>query len=332
MTEFRSSGSAPVAALSGGVGGAKLVLGLTRVIDPACLTVIANTGDDFDHLGLRVCPDIDTLVYTLSGLGNPETGWGREGESGHFMKAIEALGEETWFFLGDRDLAMHVVRTRRLAAGQGLTEFTVDVCKALGLESRILPMSDDPVATLVETEDGVLPFQHYFVRDRCQPRVRGFRFEGAEAAVPSSEILRTLADKRLRAVVVAPSNPFISIDPILAVPGIRSALSECHAPVVAVTPIVRGDSIKGPTAKMMRELESETTPVEIARHYEDFIDGFIIDAADACMASQIQALGIATHATNTVMDSLDDRVMLARDVLEFCDQIPRSTGDNRVSR
>jgi len=323
--------SAPVIALSGGVGGAKLVLGLTRVMDPASLAVVANTGDDFDHLGLRVCPDIDTLVYTLSGLSNPETGWGRKGESGHFMDVLTELREETWFFLGDKDMAMHVARTRRLALGQRLSEVTRDVCESLGLKVRILPMSDDSVATLVETESGLLPFQHYFVRDRCAPRVRGFQFDGAAKAAPNPAFLSALADRQLRAVIIAPSNPFISIDPILALPGVRSALRDCAAPVVAVTPIVRGEAIKGPTAKMMRELNIDTTAVAVAHHYEDIIDGFILDATDADIVSQVEALGVATIATNTVMDSLDDRVMLARDVLEFCHEISPPTGDRHIS-
>ena len=331
MSEVRSRDTASVIALSGGVGGAKLVLGLTRVMDPALLTVVANTGDDFDHLGLRVCPDIDTLVYTLSGLSNPETGWGRQGESGHFMDELSNLGEETWFFLGDKDLAMHVARTRRLASGQHLSEVTRDVCETLGLKVRILPMSDDSVATLVETEEELLPFQHYFVRDRCTPRVRGFQFDGASSAAPNPAFLDALADRQLQAVIIAPSNPFISIDPILALPGVRSALRDCAAPVISVTPIVHGEAIKGPTAKMMRELDIETSAVAVARHYEDIIDGFVLDSADADIASQVEALGIATITTNTVMDSLDDRVMLARDVLEFCHQISSPTGGRHVS-
>ena len=331
-TRNRPPDSAPVVVLSGGVGGAKLALGLSHFVNSAALTIVANTGDDFDHLGLRVCPDIDTLVYTLSGLDNPDTGWGRAGESGSFMEAIEALGEDTWFFLGDKDLAMHVARTRRLAAGERLSSITRDVCRRLGVAARILPMSDDPVSTVVETVESRLPFQHYFVRDRCQPVVRRFEYDGAETAAASAELLDVLAVEWLRAVIVAPSNPFVSIDPILAVPGIRGALRMCRAPVVAVTPIVGGDSIKGPTAKMMRELDVEVSPVAIALHYEDFVDGFVLDTVDAELASRVKALGIDALTTNTMMDSLDDRVMLARDVLEFCDQIPRPSGGGRASR
>ena len=316
-----TAGRAPVVVLSGGVGVAKLVLGLSRVVDPAALTVVANTGDDFDHLGLRVCPDVDTLVYALAGLDDPAAGWGRAGESGNFMAAVGALGEDTWFFLGDKDLAMHVARTRRLAAGERLGAVTRDVCRRLGVAARILPMSDDPVSTVVETGEGRLPFQHYFVRDRCRPAVRGFRYDGAEAAAPGAGVMEALAAEGLRAAIVAPSNPFVSIDPILAVPGVREALRACRAPVVAVTPIVGRRAIKGPTAKMMRELGVEVSPVAVARRYRDFADGFVLDASDAALAARVTASGLRALTVNTVMDSLDDRTMLARDVLEFCDQL-----------
>ncbi len=327
----RPRGSAPVVVLSGGVGGAKLALGLSRVVEAASLTVVANTGDDFDHLGLRICPDIDTLVYTLSGLGDPGAGWGRAGESGNFMEAAGVLGEDTWFFLGDKDLAMHVARTRRLAAGERLSSVTRDVCRRLGAAARVLPMSDDRVATVVRTKEGRLPFQHYFVRDRCGPPVRGFEYDGAAAAAPGPGILDALAAEGLRAVVVAPSNPYVSIDPVLAVPGLREALRDCRAPVVAVTPIVAGDSLKGPTAKMMRELGVEVSPVSVARRYADFIDGFVLDAADAGLAPRVEAPGLGVRIANTVMDSLEDRVMLARAVLEFCDHMPSPSGGRRAS-
>ena len=323
--------STSIVALSGGVGGAKLILGLTKIIDPSVLTIIVNTGDDFDHLGLRVCPDIDTLLYTLSGLNNPDQGWGRADETNQFMNVARVWGEETWFFLGDKDLAMHIARTRRLAVGESLTEITLDLSDRLGIASRILPMCDDIVSTRVETEYGAQPFQHYFVRDRCEPTVRGFQFDGAETAAASPEILNTLSGDRLRAVLVAPSNPFISIDPILAVPQIRSALCASRAPVVAVSPVVGGDSIKGPTAKMMRELGIDVSPVEVARRYADFLDGFVVDAADTGVASQIESLGIAVLTTNTVMNSLEDRVALARVVLEFSDELSCRVGNNRLT-
>lgn len=325
---FSPTNSTSVVALSGGVGGAKLILGLTQTIDPSVLTIVANTGDDFDHLGLRICPDIDTLVYTLSGLSNSDQGWGRVDETDQFMNVARALGEETWFFLGDKDLAMHIARTRRLAAGESLTVITLDLSDRLGIKSQILPMCDDVVSTLVETANGAQPFQHYFVRDRCEPEVSGFLFDGAQNAVASPEVLGAISNDRLQAILIAPSNPFISIDPILAVPEIRSALRASRAPVVAVSPIVDGDSIKGPTAKMMRELGIDVSPVEVARRYADFLDGFVVDTVDAGMAPKIEALGIAVLSTNTVMDSLEDRVMLARVVLEFSDELSRRASDD----
>ena len=236
-----SSADASYVALSGGVGGAKLALGLCDVLeDPGRLTVVANTGDDFEHLGLQVCPDLDTLTYTLAGLANEETGWGRAGESGAFMEALGALGGETWFFLGDKDLAIHVERTRRLRAGESLSTVTSALCTRLGIRARIVPMSDDPVPTVVETPEGPLAFQHYFVRERCRPKVRGFRHEGAERARPAPRSSTPLAAPDLGAVIVCPSNPYISIDPILAVPGVRAALAACEAPVIAVSPSSAG--------------------------------------------------------------------------------------------
>ncbi|MCH8001485.1 MAG: YvcK family protein, partial [Proteobacteria bacterium] len=221
----------PVLALCGGIGGAKLALGLYRHLAPGALSVAVNTGDDFEHLGLHISPDIDTVLYTLSGTDNPDTGWGRADETWTFMAALEALGGETWFRLGDGDLALHVERTRRLGAGESLSEVCAAFARRFGLDARILPMTGDPLRTVVHTPDGPLPFQHYFVRERCEPRVTGVTFAGAEAARPSPEILRALADPALAAVVICPSNPYLSIDPILAVPGIRIALGACPAPV-----------------------------------------------------------------------------------------------------
>src|SRR5437763_8426692 len=244
------SETSPVLALSGGVGGAKLALGLYRILPPDTLTVVANTGDDFEHLGLSISPVLDTLLYTLSGNDNLELGWGRRGETWSFMAALEALGGETWFRLGDRDLATHIERTRRLEAGETLSRITADFCRRLGVQTKILPMSDDAVRTGVRTPQGWLAFQDYFVRRRCEPRVTELAYEGAAAARPQGEILAALADPRLRAVVICPSNPFLSIDPILAVPGMREAMAGSRAPVVAVAPIISGRAVKGPTAKM----------------------------------------------------------------------------------
>lgn len=304
-------------ALSGGVGGAKLALGLSKNMAPEHLNVIVNTGDDFEHLGLTICPDLDTLTYTLAGLNNTETGWGRMGETWTFMAALKALGGESWFQLGDGDLATHVERTRRLAAGESLSTVTAALTAQLGIKVAITPMSDDPVRTCVETADGALAFQHYFVRDQCAPIVTGFEFRGVAAARPSPAALRALADPALGAVVICPSNPFISIDPVLAVPGLRAAIRTAAAPVIAVSPIVGGRAIKGPTAKMMAELGVRQSAVSVAQHYQGLIDGFVLDSEDEAASDEIRALGLDVLTTNTVMQSLEDRVSLAADVLEF---------------
>jgi LPPG:FO 2-phospho-L-lactate transferase len=313
-------------ALSGGVGGAKLALGLAHVLPPEDLLIVANTGDDFEHLGLLICPDIDTVTYTLAGVSNPETGWGRADEGWRFMESLEALGGETWFRLGDRDMALHLERTRRTAAGESLSAVTADIAQKLGIAARIAPMSDQPVRTIVETPDGALIFQHYFVREQCAPRVTGFRFEGAEMAAPSPAFAAAL-EGDLDAIVICPSNPFISIDPILSVPGVPAALKRNKAPVVAVSPIVGGKAIKGPTAKMMEELGLPTDAAAVARHYDGLIDGFVLDDCDADSAAAIKALGLAVHVTGTVMRTLDDKTRLAREVLDFTRSIaPRAGG------
>jgi len=304
-------------ALSGGVGGAKLALGLSHALPPEDLTIIANTGDDFEHLGLTICPDIDTLTYTLAGISNPETGWGRNGETWQFMASLEALGGETWFQLGDRDLATHVERSRRLAAGESLTEITEEFRRRLAIGPRILPMSDMPVRTIVETPDGPLPFQHYFVREQCAPMVTGFRFAGAADANPTSGIADALTDSHLGAIVICPSNPFISIDPIFAVPGLRDLLAAATAPVVAVSPIVGGKALKGPTAKMMTELGLDSDAVAVARHYGDLLDGFMLDTSDADSDDAVRALGIDVFVTDTIMRTLADKERLAHEVLAF---------------
>lgn len=310
-----------VAALSGGVGGAKLALGLSKLLPPADLTIVANVGDDFEHLGLYVAPDLDTLMYTLAGLSNPETGWGQAGESWNFLAALGELGGETWFRLGDRDLATHVERTRRLRSGETLSRATAALCAGLGVASRILPASDQKVRTLVQTAQGPLAFQHYFVRERCAPAVTGFVFEGAAAARPAPGVLAALSDPALGAVVICPSNPFISIDPILAVPGLAAALREAPAPVIAVSPIVGGDALKGPTAKMMRELGLPSSAAAVARHYGDLLDGFVLDTADAALAPEIEAAGLPVLVTDTVMRTLEDRIALARAVMALAERL-----------
>jgi LPPG:FO 2-phospho-L-lactate transferase len=302
-----------VLALSGGIGGAKLALGLYRILPPGALTVVANTGDDFVHLGLAISPDTDTLLYTLAGLDDPERGWGRRDETWTFMKALERLGGETWFNLGDGDLATHVERTRRLAAGEALSAITDDFRRRLGIKARLLPMTDDPVHTRLRTEQGWLDFQDYFVHQHCQPIVREIAFAGADRARPQPEFLQSLADQDLRAVVICPSNPFISIDPILALPGVREALHGCAAPVVAVSPIIGGNAVKGPTAKMMAELGLQVDAAAVARHYGDILDLFIADESDA---GDVADLGIPVVFARTLMSSLEDRKALARTVLE----------------
>jgi LPPG:FO 2-phospho-L-lactate transferase len=310
-----------VLALSGGVGGAKLALGLSRLVPSDRLIVIANTGDDFEHLGLYVSPDVDTLFYTLAGLNNPETGWGRRDETWTFMAALEALGGETWFRLGDGDLAIHVERTRRLKAGEPLSRIVADFSRRLGISARIVPMTDAPVRTHVQTRAGWLAFQRYFVEQQCRPGVLGFSFEGAAAATPSGEFLAALKDPALRAVVICPSNPFISVDPILALRGVRQALRDCAAPVIAVSPVIGGKAVKGPTAKMMGELGLEVSAAEVARHYREFLDGCVIDDADAGIA---KALSVPTAATKTLMLSLADREHVARTVLALADHLSDS--------
>ena len=317
-----SSANPSYVALSGGVGGAKLALGLSDVLDdPRRLTIVANTGDDFEHLGLKVCPDLDTLTYTLAGLANAETGWGRAGESGAFMEALGALGGETWFFLGDKDLAIHVERTRRLNAGESLSAVTAALCERLGIRARIVPMSDDPVPTIVETPEGPLAFQHYFVRERCRPTVLGFRHEGATQARASAGFLDALAAPDLGAVIVCPSNPYISIDPILAVPSVRAALASCRAPVIAVSPIIGGQAVKGPTAKMMFDRGIAPSAAAIAEHYAGLIDGFVLDEADHAEAAALAATGLAVEVTATMMIARADKQALARAVLDFAGQI-----------
>jgi LPPG:FO 2-phospho-L-lactate transferase len=310
-----------VLALSGGIGGAKLVLGLSQVVPPDRLVVVANTGDDFEHLGLHVSPDIDTVLYTLAGLDNPQTGWGRRNETWTFMAALEALGGETWFRLGDGDLAIHVERTRRLKAGEPLSAIIAGFAHRLGISSQIVPMTNDPVRTKVRTPDGWLEFQRYFVEHRCRPEVRDFSFEGAAAASPHQDFLRAIKHPALRAVIICPSNPFISIDPILALPGVRRALQNCAAPVIAVAPIIGGKAVKGPTAKMMSELGLEVSATEVARHYEDFLDGYVVDDADASIAA---TLPIPTVPAKALMLSLADRESLARTALALADRLSRS--------
>lgn len=310
-----------ILALCGGVGGAKLAFGLTRVLPPDRLTIVVNTGDDFEHLGLHVSPDIDTVVYTLSGLSDRVRGWGLAGETWAFMGAVARLGGETWFNLGDTDLAMHVLRTQRLRAGEPLSSVTAALAGALGVTDAIAPMSDQPVRTVLETDAGVLPFQRYFVGEQCRPVVSAIRFEGAAEARPSDTLAKALARPDLAGVVICPSNPYLSVDPILAVPGVRAALAGLSAPIVAVSPIIGGAAVKGPAAKLMAELGHTPSATTVARHYEGLISGLIIDDVDAGQSEAIAALGIQARATASVMVDDEDRVRLARETLALVEDL-----------
>ena len=301
-----------VVALAGGVGGAKLAAGLQAVLAPGALSVIVNTGDDFEMWGLTICPDLDTVMYNLAGVNNPETGWGRLGESFETLRAMELLGGEDWFRLGNLDLAVHLRRTEWLNQGIGLTEITERLRRAFGIQSAILPMSDTPVRTLVHTDEGDLPFQHYFVRRRCEPCVIDLTFVGAGEADLSEAVHAALATADV--IVICPSNPFLSVDPILSVGNLRGLLPRVRAPKVAVAPIVGGKALKGPAAKMMREMGLPVTPVTIAAHYDGLLDGFILDTEDAAAADHVRMPALVT---NTVMSSTDDKAALAEAVLHF---------------
>ena len=316
-----------VLALSGGVGGAKLALGLADALPPGQLHVTVNTGDDFEHLGLYISPDIDTLLYTLSGQSNQTLGWGLAGETWNTMDALQRLGGETWFRLGDRDMATHLWRTQALQTGRSLSEITSDLGKRWDVRSHVYPMSDDRVRTMVLSGEHRLPFQQYFVRDRCEPPVSGFSFEGVSAARPNRKVMTLLQDAAFSTVVICPSNPFVSVDPILQVPGLWLALRDNTAPVVLVSPIVAGQAIKGPTAKMMAELQVPVTALGVAQHYivryPGMVDYFVIDESDAKLAPQISELGLRVVIGSTVMTSREDKQQLAHLCLQTGSAGPR---------
>lgn len=305
-----------VTVLTGGVGGAKLVLGLCHSMKAEDVTAIVNTGDDFTHHGLAISPDIDTLLYTLAGKANAAQGWGREGESWTFMQALRSLNGEDWFALGDGDLALHVLRTQRLGEGEALSSIVADFASAWRIAAKILPMSNDPVATRVQSDEGELEFQQYFVKRRCEPAVRAIRFDGAAFAKAAPGVIEALSDERSRAILIAPSNPFLSIDPILAIPSIRRALTETTVPVVAVSPLVGGTAVKGPTAKLMRELGLEVSATAVARHYGELLDGLLIDERDppAC-------LDVPNARADTLMNTIDDRKRVALAALDLADSL-----------
>ena len=307
-----------IVALAGGVGGAKLVDGLAQVLSPQDLTVIVNTGDDLTHYGLRICPDLDTVCYTLAGLANPGTGWGQVNETWQVMQAIKTLGGSTWFNLGDRDLGVHLERTRQIQAGESLSQITRAFCSSWGVKVTVLPMSDEVVATqVITTLEGELPFQEYFVHRQCRPEVKGFRFAGIEQAQPAPGVMEALhgAD----AIIFCPSNPWVSIDPILCVPGLREMVAK--RPVIAISPLIQGQAVKGPAAKMYRELGLIPSALSVADHYRELLSGFILDHSDQQQVDEISRWGIITLATDILIPTGEERRRLAEEILVFCEKI-----------
>ena len=313
--------SKTIVALSGGIGGAKLATGIAQSGNAENLVIIANTGDDFVHFGLKVCPDIDTLIYTLAGVNNSETGWGRDGETWSFMSAMSELGGDTWFQLGDKDLAQNVLRTAQLRDGKSLSEVSEHLAAKVGVTAQVIPMSDESVPTIIETAGGALDFQQYFVRDQCLPVVTSIVSLGIEAARPAPEFCRLLDSDDVAAFVICPSNPYLSIGPILSLPGVCDGLRNNKAPVIAVSPIVSGDSLKGPTAKIMAELGIPCSATQVAEHYKGLIDGLVIDSSDSASSDEISSKGITVKIANIVMKSVKDRTDLANVVLEFAKEI-----------
>jgi LPPG:FO 2-phospho-L-lactate transferase len=314
-----------VVALAGGVGGAKMVVGLQATVPPGALTVVVNTGDDFEHWGLTICPDLDTVLYNLAGVNNPETGWGRDQESFRLLETIGKLGGEDWFRLGDQDVALHLRRSEWLQQGIRLSEVTDRLRRAFAVPSIVLPMSDEPVRTLVHTDEGDLPFQHYFVRLRCEPLVMDLSFVGAEAARVPDAVAKAILNADL--IIFCPSNPYLSIDPILSVPGMRRLLQESPAPKLAVSPIVGGTAIKGPAAKMMRELGQMVSPLTVVDHFDGLLDGFVLDKTDAEIAGAVQ---VPTLVTATLMTDLASKTQLAQEILAFGAQL--AAGQSASSR
>lgn len=309
-----------IVALAGGVGGAKLAHGLAQVLPPEDLTIIVNTGDDFEHFGLYICPDLDTVCYTLAGIANPDTGWGRSGETWNMMENLSKLGGADWFRLGDKDLGTHLERTQRLKEGYSLSQITKDFCESWGIGHTVLPMSDKPVRTFVETAEGELEFQEYFVHRRCEPHVKGFWFDGVDQAEPVRGAREAI--QSADAVIICPSNPWVSIDPILATltPSPLSLGKRGWGEgkkVVAISPIIGGEAIKGPAAKMYRELGIEPSALAVANHYRGLVTDFVLDKIDEQLNETVKGLSMRTYVTNTLMRSHEDRKQLAIDLLTY---------------
>jgi LPPG:FO 2-phospho-L-lactate transferase len=316
-----TASSKKILALSGGVGGAKLARGLAQVMPPENLAIVCNTADDFEHMGLIICPDLDSVMYALAGRNDTGRGWGLADETWHVMNALKAIHPDAWFQLGDKDLATHLARTEILTSGQPLSVATRALCDAYGVAQTLLPMTDDRVRTKVATENGEMDFQTYFVREQCQPAVTGFRFDGIGHAAPHPQWMEWLAAADLRAVILCPSNPFVSMDPILKLPGVREAIRSCAAPVIAVSPIVGNKALKGPAAKMMHELGMPATATAVAAHYGGLLTGFVLDQLDQDQEINIQLLNISTLVTDTIMKTPADMAQLAEAVLAFAERL-----------
>jgi LPPG:FO 2-phospho-L-lactate transferase len=304
-----------VVALAGGVGGSKMVNGLAQILSPENLFVIVNTGDDFEHLGLHISPDLDTVMYTLAGVNNPATGWGRAGESWHTMGEVKQLDGPAWFNLGDKDLANNLLRTHWLRQGQRLSQVTAQLCQRFGVRQTVMPMTDSSVCTIVHTDEGKLAFQDYFVRRDCQPKLRRLVFEGADTADINPAIETVIRAAHL--IVITPSNPLLSIDPILSLPGMTDLIRTVPIPKIAVSPIIGGQAVKGPAAKIMQELGMDVSPVGVALHLKHILTGFIFDTTDQNLQSRIEGLGLKVMYTNTLMRSRQDQARLACEVVEF---------------
>lgn len=307
-----------VVILSGGVGGAKLVDGMARILAPDGLTAIVNTGDDFEHFGLHISPDLDTVCYTLARMSNPDTGWGQKNETWHVLDTLGEMGAPTWFALGDKDLATHLERTRLLSEGRTLSQVTGEFCARWHIAPKVLPMSDDPVHTLVVTREmGTLPFQEYFVKYHFQPSVTGVRFAGLSRARPAPDLIEAILEADF--VLLAPSNPFVSIDPILGVRGVRTALMSKL--IVAVSPIVGAEALKGPAAKMFRELGQVPSPLAVLEHYRSLVSVFVLDEQDRDLRDSISRMGVVPWVTNTIMRTAEERQQLADFILHSMEQL-----------
>ena len=302
-----------IVALTGGVGGAKLSLGLAQLLTPEEVIFVVNVGDDFEHFGLNICPDLDTLTYTLADVVNKDTGWGRDQEAWLCLETIKLLGGEDWFRLGDRDLALHLIRSKGLREGKSLTQVTRELTTRLGIQHDIFPATDDQLRTQVETDEGILSFQEYFVRRKCEPTVKAIRYQHAKSAKFNHHV----SNSGVSAVIICPSNPFLSIDPILAIPEAADWLKQRNFPVIAVSPIIASQAVKGPTAKIMAELNLPINAVQVASHYGEYVDGFVLDNQDGVLARSVEELGVTPMVTSTWMQTLEDKTQLAQDCLAF---------------